>query len=112
MQLQKAAHFHHNTSGSSQIATYSWIAIIRTSDKEVACRILNHAKFDRSERLPERELYIALLFGSPTRLTTLLKAVFSEKGLPYFEKPHTSDNVAQGWFPFQKPHHHLKIIPA
>ena len=35
-------------------------------------------------------------FGSPTRLTTLLKAVFvlTDKQPPYFWKPHMSDYVA------------------
>ena len=68
---------------SSPLFTYSQIATIRESNEGFACRSLNQAKFDHSEKLPEANLCIAFLLGlsgSPTRLTTLLKATFfSEK---------------------------------
>ena len=70
--------------------------------ENAACKILNHAKFGHLERLPEADFCIALplgFSGSPTLLTSLLKAVsYVRKMNPYFWKPHTSDYVAQGCF--------------
>ena len=48
------------------------------SNQGFACKILNYAKFAQQERLPEGDVCIALFLGfsgSPTGLTTLLKAV-------------------------------------
>ena len=81
------------------VLVYSQIATIRESNKGFACRILNHAKFDHSERLPEGDLCIALLLGfsgSPTHRMTLFKAVFDFVSDTNNSKPHTPDCVAQG----------------
>ena len=85
---------------------YSRSATVRESNKRSACKILNHAKFDHSERLPEGDLCIALLLGfsgSPTRLTTLLKAVFFSRkigpgfSVPEGNKGNYTPTVTESW---------------
>ena len=50
------------TLSATVVRLYSRSATIRKSNKGFACRILNHARFDRSKRLPSNQRFACRIF--------------------------------------------------